>query len=189
MNMHPDAAYWTRGVAHVPQTTGAATLLDGDDIRGICRMLNIKLPFFSVVDIGCGSGRMAQFVDRTYFGYDISPDCVSYCQGRGIDATHITDVDDIDLSTPVDWVTCLSLFTHMDRAERQRYLEVTTQLSKNLLADIIPGDGSGNVAMWTADEALWSWDLEHAGYTIIGTFEKNAPIGTHTHKYFRCEVL
>ena len=48
-------------------------------------------------------------------------------------------------------VTCMSVFTHIDETERARYLARFKKLAPRLLVDIIPGDGSGDVPLWTAD--------------------------------------
>src|SRR5262245_14827380 len=131
--MHPAAAYWNHGVENVPVMTGAASLLDGADILSLANELGIKLPFDSVCDVGCGTGRLAAFAPN-YAGFDISNDCVEYCRARGLTAYTISKPRDIFLFIrAASWVTCLSVFTHIGIEERLEYLSVFPDMAPRLL--------------------------------------------------------
>lgn len=191
--LHPDAAYWDKGVRNVPDMTGAKHLLDARDLRAVCGALGLTLPLGSVVDVGCGTGRLSQLC-ANYWGFDVAPSAVEYCHARGITATLITGPD-FHVSGPVDLIACISVFTHIDRAERQRYLSAfrrlhvgrpSWHLAPRLLVDIIPGNGSGNVALWTADPAEFEADLAAAGYT--GAKSVDQAWDQHIHRYYYAEV-
>ena len=85
----------------------------------------------------------------------------------------------------VDLVTCISVFTHIGREERQRYLAAFQALSPRVLVDIIPGDGAGDVALWTADPAEFSADVEAAGFRIV--HELDQAWDMNPHRYFLLE--
>lgn len=184
--MNPHAAYWNQGIAQVPHMTGAASLLDGADIRAHAEALGFTLPFASVLDVGCGTGRLAAFA-RTYVGVDIASDAVAYCHRAQLEAWTISGPHALPAYAPegCQWVTCLSVFTHIDRTERLNYLHGFTLVAPNLLIDIIPGDGSGDVAMWTADVPGFEADLGDAGWRVVAQHERACPSGP-THRFYRC---
>lgn len=207
-----DATYWNRGVGMVPIMTGAATLMDGADIREHAERLGFDLPFASVLDVGCGTGRLAQFTHgdtpgaHSYIGCDIAADAVTYCRRAGLLAFVIAGPGDLPQSmrpaTPAfgelewvvlygeerhrfDWVACLSVFTHIDQPARVAYLRAFEPLSPNLLVDIIPGDGQGDVALWTADPAGFEQDLADTGWLVQASYDRPCHSGP-THRYYRC---
>lgn len=165
---HPAAAYWDRGTRNVPDMTGARHVLDAADLRLVCARLDIALPLRGdVLDVGCGTGRLAQICEPGhYYGFDIAPSAVAYCRTFGLFAQVMRGPDDLP-DAGFGWTTCVSVFTHMDRAERQAYLAAFARISPELLVDIIPGDGSGDVAYWTADAPTFEADLAAAGYAIV----------------------
>lgn len=190
------AAYWNQGIGLVPMMTGAATLMDGQDIREHAERLGFDLPFESVLDVGCGTGRVAQFVRTHYTGVDVSEDAVRYCAAAGIPARLIASPDDLPSAWaglscewgpyPFGWVLCLSVFTHIPREERLAYLRQFHAIeAEQLLVDIIPGDGSGDVALWTADPAGFEADLTATGWAIEASYDRLCPSGP-THRYYRC---
>jgi hypothetical protein len=188
---HPSASYWNQGIQNVPVMTGASSLMDGADIREHAEKLGFALPFESVVDIGCGTGRVSTFARSWYVGYDIAEDAVAYCRASGISACVIAGPESITIPRDVPhllaaWLTCLSVFTHIPRPERQSYLSAFVPLAENLLVDIIPGDGSGDVALWTADWELFQHDLTSAGWKMLAWYDRVAPTGP-THRYIRAE--
>jgi SAM-dependent methyltransferase len=184
---HPSASYWNQGIHNVPVMTGASTLMDGADIREHAEKLGIELPFFSVLDIGCGTGRLVSFYQSSvmYVGVDIAADAVDYCRVHGIGARLITGPFDLP-DTWREWITCLSVFTHIHRDERIDYLKAFALRGGNLLVDIIPGDGSGDVVLWTADWELFQHDLTSAGWKMLAWYDRVAPTGP-THRYVRAE--
>jgi SAM-dependent methyltransferase len=194
---HPSASYWNQGIDNVPVMTGASSLMDGADIREHAEKLGFELPFESVIDVGCGTGRLAAFTHLYYWGCDISEDAVSYCRSNGLNTTNkcvsvISGPDDIAtpdgaIEYPIRWIVCLSVFTHIDRLERQAYLRVfATKFATNLLVDIIPGDGSGDVTLWTADWDGFQHDLKSAGWKMLAWYDRVAPTGP-THRYIRAD--
>ncbi len=165
MSRHPFAAYWDRGETNVPDMTGAKHLLDARDLRAVFTALGFELPIMGhVVDVGCGTGRLSQLVAGSYLGFDIAPSAIEYCRRRDIDARLIDGPD--AYAIPCDLLTSISVFTHIDRAERQRTLAVFARHAPEIVVDIIPGDGSGGVELWTAVPAEFEADLAEAGYTI-----------------------
>lgn len=165
---HRDAAYWDRGPRNVPDMTGARDVLDAQDLRDVCGRLGLALPLKDVLDVGCGTGRLAQLCASPddYAGCDIAPSAVSYCAAHGRRAYVIRGPADLP-TTDVGIVTCVSVFTHMDRAERRDYLAAFARCAPEILADIIPGDGTGDVAYWTADEREFLVDIADAGYVML----------------------
>lgn len=184
--MHPYAAYWDKGVANVPDMTGAKHLLDARDLKAIFAQVDLPVPFVgTLVDVGCGTGRMAQLcADASqYVGLDISPSMVEYCRQAGLTA-HLMDgapwsVFDVKL------ITCISVFTHIGRAERVKYLLAFRRAAPKVLVDIIPGDGSGHVALWTAKPDEFVSDVERSGFRVAGDVTQAWDM--HTHRYFLLE--
>jgi SAM-dependent methyltransferase len=161
--------------------------------------LGIELPLGSAFDVGCGTGRLAELVvddgPCCYRGVDIAIDAVHYCQDRGLRVSCISGPADIGpWADPWHWILCVSVFTHVDRAERLAYVHAFaaamarptgTGRTSELLVDIIPGDGAGDVTMWTADVAEFEGDLVSAGWHVSGVYERTSPDGRQ-HRYYRC---
>lgn len=185
--MHPNAGYWDRGVKNVPDMTGAKHLLDGRDLKTVFTALDLPVPFPGfVIDVGCGTGRLAKLcADPTnYWGLDISPSMVDYCRAEGLSADLMTEPR-CHVMPDVALLTCISVFTHMDRPERQRYLASFHVMAPRVLVDIIPGDGSGSVALWTADPVEFVADVCVAGFNIAGDVTQKWD--DHMHRYFLLE--
>jgi SAM-dependent methyltransferase len=187
--LHPFASYWDKGVANVPDMTGARHLLDAEDFPVIFQSLGMPARLPNVLDVGCGTGRILKHCD-VYLGADIAPSMVEYCRLRGIKARLTVKPDDlpsrlatIDGMSTFDWVTCISVFTHIDKSERQAYLAVFNRTAPNVLVDIIPGDGSGNVAVWTAVPSQFEDDCRAAGFEIVAQADHQWDM--HTHRYYR----
>jgi SAM-dependent methyltransferase len=180
--LHRDAAYWDCGVSRVPRRTGAATLMEASDIISLCDELGIELPLPSLLDVGCGTGRASGVCAdaRRYLGLDITPSCVAFCHEHGIPAVLIRGASDV-VYAGAEWTFALSLFTHMDRRERRAYLQHF--YSPHILVDIIPGNGSGDVALWTANEAGFRRDLAAADYAVHRQADRIGPDGA-LHRYF-----
>jgi SAM-dependent methyltransferase len=182
---HPFTGYWNRGVRNVPDMTGARHLMDVRDLKAIMAALGLALPLTNVLDVGCGTGRLGQIAEN-YMGVDIAPDAVAYAAAEGYNAHVINGVDDLrDLVPMFQTLTCISVFTHIDRPERQAYLKAFHRLSPRVIVDIIPGDGSGDVELWTAKPEEFAWDCRAAGFTVVR--EHDEAWDRNTHRYFLLE--
>jgi hypothetical protein len=90
-----------------------------------------------------------------------------------------------DIRGKFEWVTCLSVFTHIIREDRRAYLEVFRRTAPNLLVDILPGEEGNMVAATFADEEGFRDDLTEFGYFISGIYSQKSPDGAW-HQYYRC---
>ncbi len=184
--MHQHTAYWDRGVRNVPDMTGAKHLLDARDLRAVFAALGVAVPLEGVVaDVGCGTGRLAQLCanQSNYIGFDISPSMVDYCVDKGLSARLVNGP--AQLTPFASLVTAISVFTHIDRAERQRYLPWFKVMAPRVVVDIIPGDGSGNVALWTAVQSEFELDCVAAGFRIVKSVDQAWDI--NPHRYYLLE--
>ncbi len=185
--MNPAAGYWNKGVNNVPGMTGAANLMDGSDLVEICATFGVELPLRNVLDVGCGTGRIAGHC-RGYLGVDIAQSAVDYCLRQNLDARLIDGAHDLP-RLRFEWITCLSVFTHIDADERFDYLEAFATRTRFLLADIIAGDAEGgSVALWRVPPKTFEADLGATGYAIHGVAEfcwnEN-----HAHRYYYVEAM
>lgn len=189
--MHPAAGYWDKGVRNVPDMTGAAGLLDGADLKCITEDMGIALPLKNVLDVGCGTGRIAFFCDG-YLGVDIAQSAIDYCELHDIKARLIDGPMDLP-HLRFDWITCFSVFTHIDADERNDYLEAFAKRSKHVLVDIIPGETeSGGVELHRVPSAVFEAELGSLGFAIRGVHEYKWPDGRHhfgnQHRYYHLEL-
>lgn len=181
--------YWNRGVENVPHMTGAARLMDGRDFVEVCKHLGVDIPLRNVLDVGCGTGRLADYCEG-WLGVDISADAVAYCRKHGRDARLIRGPSDLPLNmapTPFAAVVCASVFTHIDADERTEYLLAFRRRAPLALVDIIQGDGSGGVEKWTADPFSFGRQVDTAGFDVKGVWRRRSPQGVE-HTHFRLEV-
>lgn len=177
--------FWSAGVDAAPAMTGASALMDGTDIVALAAALAIPLPFSSVLDVGCGTGRLARWA-TTYTGADISPDQVAYAQRAGLRAVVIDGPDDLPAAR-VDWVTCLSVFTHIGTEARLAYLQAFRTRAASVLVDICPGLEGGDYALWWADPVRFEAMLPTVGYAVVATTDRPSPEGV-PHRYYRLEA-
>lgn len=174
------AAFWDVPADQVPAKTGAAGLLDLSDIREVLHALSIDLSELFVVDVGCGTGRLAQACDG-YVGYDIAPGMVAYAQAHGVNAQLLTPETEL---VPADIVCCLSVFTHITRRDRDTYLRQFAACSPALLADILPaGRDDFSIQAAYSDPAEFEHDLREHGYTSFETYSRTAHTG-YGHRYY-----
>lgn len=178
--MHKDASYWDRGWRNVPDMTGARHLLDAPDLKEVLGSFGIPLPLKNVLDVGCGTGRASQLCDG-YLGTDIAQSAIDYCAKKKIPAVLMTGPDDLP-SGPFDVILCISVFTHVDRAERRSYLDAFAARVDVLVVDIIKGDGSGNVAAWTAVPEEFEQDMRDCGFEFASPADYRWD--DHVHSYY-----
>lgn len=187
MNIH--TGYWDHGIDEVPRMTGVPGNVDDPaDLRGVCIELGIALPLPSVLDVGCGTGRLSVIAER-YLGADIAPSAVAFCHRRGVAA--ITIDGPLSLrelgADSFEWVFACSMFTHIDRDEQRGYLAEFFRIAPCLLVDILPGDEGRSCMRWGTDETGFRDDLAAAGYVIdAGTTDRidTRSAGECRHRYF-----
>ncbi len=93
----------------------------------------IKSPVSSILDFGCGTGRLLKFVDKYFhieknaiklFGCDISEDSLLVAQKNVPEATFFVD-DDFDefgkMSNTYDVIIVSCVFHHMPKEERPKW--------------------------------------------------------------------
>lgn len=180
MNASADyAAFWNVEPHEAPHKTGAASVMDLADIRDVLDHFDLDMSNRRVVDVGCGTGRLAQ-VCGDYYGYDVAAGMVAYAKQNGVRAALIGDLEDCQ---GADIVCCLSVFTHIPRFERQAYLARFAQLADLVLVDILPGAEEGSIPAWYADEAGFERDLVDAGFGDFDAYARVSPDGA-THRYY-----
>ncbi len=182
--VHAMRTFWDRGTEAVPVTTCASDLLDGQDLREHAQAFGFTLPMGRVLDVGCGTGRLAAFC-RDYQGVDIAPSAVAYCRARGIEAGLISGPFDLP-AVHYDAILCLSVFTHIDAELRWEYLRAFASRAERLLFDVLPGDGTGSIDHWTAHLPTLGEQVDSAGWTAKAYRERISPQGVR-HRYFWCE--
>ena len=186
-----DVRFWDRGVDQVPHVTGAARVMDCRDLVDACARLGVLLPLSGrVLDVGCGTGRWQRFCSA-YIGLDISPSAVAYVRRQGITAHRIAGYGPAALDGWLggcEWICAFSVFTHVPFEVRHDYLEAFRRVGQQLLVDIIPGDGTGSFALWTAKVEDFELDLQATGWRVVAVAERVTPSGS-THRYYRCDRL
>lgn len=173
--------FWDVPVEDVPYKTGAATVMDCSDIKKVLSALHVSLEGKSVVDVGCGTGRMAQLCD-SYLGFDVAPSMVAYAVKNHIPAVVIEGPDDLDGKT-ADMYLCLSVFTHIPRELRREYLTAFAKNTDEVLVDILDGGEGGGIAAWYANSDDFEADLIDAGFLLFRSFKQGSPDGAG-HRYY-----
>lgn len=175
-------AHWDVPADQAPHKTGAASVMDLSDIREVLDFLDLDLSNLSVIDVGCGTGRLAQACG-VYRGFDIAPGMVEYAQRSGVTAAVITGPCDLRDEPPADIVTCLSVFTHISRLDRLDYLLRFANMANGLLVDILPGPEGGSIHAWYADTTTFEDDLRSHGYGESEHYERTSDDGA-LHRYY-----
>lgn len=185
-------AYWNVAIEDVPGMTGAAEVMDLSDIREV--LAHFGLALGDVIDVGCGTGRLAQACKGEYVGYDVAPSMVDYARSKGLNAHVVSGAAELGQTADLYWkgrhadtVCCLSVFTHISRPDRQAYLDAFSRIAPQVLVDILPGEDEGSIAVWKADPDNFETDLEAAGYKIDGWYERRSP-DQELHRYYLAHV-
>lgn len=177
-------AFWNRGVDAVPSTTGALHVMAGEDVYALEGLLPFALPFGSVLDVGCGSGRLAQFC-RTYRGVDLAQDAVDYCRRLGLDVSLTVTPSDLPRG-PFELVTALSVFTHISHQARADYLRAFHRRAPAVLVDILPGPLGGGIEAWyTPREAFEAMAFDE-GWRVTAATDLQQP--GYLHRYYWLEA-
>jgi SAM-dependent methyltransferase len=171
--------YWDAGIDAVPRMTGAASVLDASDMTGVCERLGIALPLANVLDVGCGTCRLARICDG-YIGTDIAPSAVAYCRRAGREALITHSPADLPMG-PFGIVTCLSVFTHIDREARRAYLAAFAERTARILVDVVHGDEGGDIRLWRADVSGFVEDLAVTGFVVTATTPGVGISAAHTY--------
>jgi ubiquinone/menaquinone biosynthesis C-methylase UbiE len=88
-------------------------------------------PGHSVVDIGCGSGRLSteltnRFGDQIkYLGLDVVPELLDYARSKAIDTYKFETTEGLVIpasATTIDFVAAFSVFTHLKHRETLAYM-------------------------------------------------------------------
>jgi ubiquinone/menaquinone biosynthesis C-methylase UbiE len=111
----------------------------GEAERGVLLTLGLKAGD-SVIDVGCGSGRLATALDRSgpevhYLGTDVVPELVAYARKSCAAPASWRFSVVSGLTIPeedwrADFVVFFSVFTHLSRDERLTYLKDAKRVLK-----------------------------------------------------------
>lgn len=177
--------FWDVPMEWAPAKTGAEGQMDCSDLLEVLvERFGLDLHNSAVADVGCGTGRLEQFCGA-YKGYDVAPGMVEYAKGLGVEAELIDGPD--DLTAKVDLVCCMSVFTHIPRDERVRYLRKFSEMCSWLVVDILPGEEGGSIAATYADTSLFESDLRDSGFVARDSHERVSADGA-THLYYLSEA-
>lgn len=182
--IHPNAQHW-QGQEVYSATTGGRHHMrtDTSDYAEWSEGTGFVLKG-RVLDIGCGSGRMAEACDD-YTGVDITPSFVEFCQDKGLNVSLIEGSHDLP-EGPWDSIIMSSVMTHMDHADRVAYLAAIRPILRGeALIDILPGQhDTGSVHAWRCDPAEFAAAVKTAGFKVVSTFNWTARDGWE-HRYYR----
>lgn len=122
----------------------AMSLAVGGDFEAVgalefCLLKQLGLrPEHSVIDVGCGSGRLANqlkaYLQGTYVGIDVVPELFQYAQRLSARddwrfyAAPGTTIPEAEASA--DFITFFSVFTHLQHEETYRYLQAAKRALK-----------------------------------------------------------
>jgi ubiquinone/menaquinone biosynthesis C-methylase UbiE len=88
-------------------------------------------PGCSLIDVGCGSGRLASQVSSkfgdtvSYLGTDVVPELLAYAKANAIASYKFSLVEECVIPVPdgsADFVALFSIFTHLLRSEIESYM-------------------------------------------------------------------
>lgn len=173
--------FWEVPVDMVPYKTGAASVMDMSDVKDVLLQFGLDLSDKTVVDVGCGTGRLHQLCG-TYVGYDIAAGMVMHAKTYGLNVRMIDGPQDV--AAKGDIVCCLSVFTHIPRPERVAYLNRFRTLAPELLVDILPAEReTGGIPAWFTPSSSFETDLVAAGFENFDSYDRVSPDGAF-HRYY-----
>lgn len=130
-------------LASAPKAEAMSLAVGGGSFEGIgmlCRDLLLHFGLqenMSLVDVGCGSGRLAyalREMNLKYFGIDIIPELISYareiCKRSDWDFKLSADLTLPAADCSADFVTFFSVFTHLRHEESFVYLKEAKRILK-----------------------------------------------------------
>ena len=142
----------------------AMSLAVGGDYEKCGRIQESLLQMFdvdqtsSIIDLGCGSGRLASQLSRhyrgSYLGIDVVKELLDYADSKTSPNFRFAEVDKINIPAPnasADLVTAFSLFTHLLHEETFLYLEETRRVLKPggvLIFSFLEYGGAGHVEVF-----------------------------------------
>ncbi|MGA3084394.1 MAG: class I SAM-dependent methyltransferase [Thermodesulfobacteriota bacterium] len=94
--------------------------------------------FHSILDFGCGCGRVTRFLRPTNHqvitGMDIDPESIGWCKAN---LSHIAEFETINFLPPlpytdnsIDFIFCISVFTHLPEDMQFQWLEELRRITK-----------------------------------------------------------
>jgi len=154
-----------------------------DGLRCVRRALEVARdpPVHRILDLPCGHGRVARYLraafpEATMAFCDIDRSGVDFCAREfgGVAIYSQPDLTQVDLGSPYDVIWIGSLFTHLDRARTQRWLEflVNALTPTGVLAATFHGLGGTHILerYQTAgiEKPAWSRIIEECRVTGYG---------------------
>ncbi len=176
--------WWDCNLDFVPYRTGAATIMDCSDLLHVWHELGVTIKGKRVLDVGCGTGRVGDHCDH-YHGLDVAPAMVAATRARGHKANLIRVMEDVEKYKPYrpDIIICSSVFTHIPHDHQKRFLRSFHRVARECVVDIIPGDGTGEIAYWTAVVPDFEGLLVEEGWRTLGVYDNPSPDAV-PHRYY-----
>lgn len=151
--------------------------------------------FDSILDFGCGCGRVTRFLmptdHQTIIGTDIDPESIEWCDKN---LSHIATFKTNDVLPPLefadgtfDFVYCISVFTHLPENMQFRWLEELRRITKPQGFFITSVHGE---ELFSHNDPQILNDFKEQGFAYItGDGTKGLPefyqTSFHTEKYIR----
>lgn len=105
--------YWKNDELRNIRPDGLGEFPEGWDVRAYLKELTARLPHDSLVDFGCGYGRLCRaFAPQKYLGIDLNPNAVKTAAERF--PTYSFQEADFDHYPPADIYLAYTVFLHLD---------------------------------------------------------------------------